>query len=130
MNDMEINRIEHSCMRCQARFTLDEQNCVDGMNCPICGGPIRITGFETETLIVDGEPIKEPALLTIELESETSVPKVFYKGEEITDKVSVSFDWETDTDVMGGLSYAIEHREKGSYPVSNRIERRVKGHSF
>ena len=79
-----------------------------------------------------GFPLElEPeSLLLIELESESSVPKVFYKGEEVTSKVHISFDWDTDTDVMGGLSYAIEHRETGSYPVTNRIERRVKGHSF
>ena len=54
---------------------------------------------------------QEPPLLTIELQDETAVPKVFYDGEEITNKVMVSFDWETRTDEYGGTSYNIEHIE-------------------
>lgn len=70
------------------------------------------------------------SLLVIELENERSVPKVFYKGEEIKLKTSVQFDWDTDTEYMGGLTYAIEHYEHGKVPpVLNRIERRVKGHA-
>ncbi|WP_186578056.1 hypothetical protein [Aquibacillus kalidii] len=35
-------------------------------------------------------------LLTIELDNITSVPRVFYKGDEVKDKVRVKFDWETN----------------------------------
>lgn len=74
--------------------------------------------------------IRKGNLLVIELKDETSVPKVFYKGEEIELKQNISFDWDTDTEFMGGLSYAIEHRVKDiGYPVTNIIERRVKGHA-
>jgi|SRR5690625_417624 len=70
-------------------------------------------------------------LLSIELQDETSVPKVFYKGEEVKLKTNVQFDWDTDTEYMGGLTYAIEHYEHGMVPpVINRIERRVKGHAM
>jgi len=72
--------------------------------------------------------ISKDKLLVIELDNESSVPKVFYKGEEINEKMHISFEWDTDTEYYGGLSYTIEHYEKGSYPVINRIERRVKGH--
>lgn len=69
-------------------------------------------------------------LLMIELEDETSAPKVFYKGEEITHKQNVFLEWDTDTDIMGGLTYSIEHADLGKgYPVTNRIERKVKGHA-
>lgn len=37
-------------------------------------------------------------LIQIELESIDNVPKVFYKGEEITQKIHVSFDWSTQTE--------------------------------
>ena len=46
-------------------------------------------------------------LLTIELQDETSVPKVFYKGKEVTKKVSINFDWTTATDEPSKLSYGI-----------------------
>lgn len=77
-----------------------------------------------------GKP-PEPPLLVIELENESAVPKVFYKGEEINLKCSVLFDWETDTSIPGGLTYAIEHGGLDSMgiPYINRIERRVKGHA-
>ena len=74
---------------------------------------------------------KPVPLLTIELQDETSVPKVFYKGEEIELKQHIFFDWDTDTDEFGGLTYAIEHIDKNKgCPVLNRIERRTKGHAF
>lgn len=72
------------------------------------------------------------SLLTIELEDETSVPKVIYKGEEVTKKVHVGLDWETSTESFaGGLTYSIEHFEfdEMGNPIMNRIERRVKGHA-
>ena len=69
-------------------------------------------------------------LLVIELENETTAPKVFYNGEEITHLVHVGIDWDTATAYSGGLTYAIEHAVIGEgYPVSNRIERRVKSHA-
>jgi hypothetical protein len=37
-------------------------------------------------------------LLVIELNELNGVPKVFYKGEEITKKLHVGFDWHTRTD--------------------------------
>jgi len=36
-------------------------------------------------------------LLAIELETIDSVPKVYYKGEEITGKVHIGFAWATQT---------------------------------
>lgn len=52
-------------------------------------------------------------LLTIELENETSVPKVFYGGKEIEGKVRVSFDWVTRQSKprSGGTEFNIEHIE-------------------
>jgi len=57
---------------------------------------------------------KEP-LLTIELQDETAVPKVFYEGKEITGKVRVSFDWLTNgmEPLSGGTKFNIEHCETG-----------------
>ncbi len=72
-------------------------------------------------------------LLVIELESETAVPKVIYKGKEIKLKRNVFFDWETDGayPTEGGLTYAIEHFERhASLTTINRIERKVKGHAY
>lgn len=72
------------------------------------------------------------SLLVIELEDETSVPKVFYKGEEIKNKQNIFLDWDSETDTdHGGLSYAVEHTDQSKgYPVTNRIERKVKGHAY
>ncbi|MGG3800449.1 hypothetical protein [Metabacillus fastidiosus] len=51
-------------------------------------------------------------LLVIELDDETSVPKVFYKGEELTGKVHIHFDWKTkERPSLGGLSYEIKRAD-------------------
>lgn len=42
------------------------------------------------------------SLLVIQLDKFGDVPKVFYKGEELKGKVSISFDWETKTDKEPG----------------------------
>lgn len=89
--------------------------------------------METILSLADGYDLREgdkQSLLVIELEDESSVPKVFYKGEKIKLKTNIFFDWDTDTDLFGGLTYAIEHYEEGNkFPTLKRIERKVKGHA-
>jgi len=70
--------------------------------------------IDSVTVYADGEPLEEPLLLSIILRDESSVPTVYYKGVEITEKVRVSFDWSTreDTPNSGGIRYNIEHYEK------------------
>lgn len=66
---------------------------------------------------VDGNPIELPEekkapLLQIELDSFGDVPKVFYKGEEITGRVSIRFDWQTEDSVdLTRCSFEIVHCE-------------------
>lgn len=42
----------------------------------------------------------QPQLLRIELDNITSVPRVYYKGMEITKKVRIKFDWQTNDDTL------------------------------
>ncbi|MCM3030373.1 hypothetical protein [Niallia sp. MER 6] len=86
----------------------------------------NVSEIISKHLTVDG--VKKVPLLSIELDEENGVPKVFYKGEEIKLKREISFHWESTTDYnVGGLTYLIEHVEPGC--IVNRIERRVKGHA-
>lgn len=88
---------------------------------------------ETVKALKEVEELKNHNLLVITLEDEASVPKVFYKGEEIQLKKEIYFNWETETEdhFSGGLTYMIEHFETGAVPpATNRIERRAKGHVF
>ncbi|MEC3659225.1 hypothetical protein ABEY13_06390 [Bacillus velezensis] len=51
-----------------------------------------------------------PNLLTIELTDEQSVPRIIYKGEEITNRIAVDFEWRTkDADQCGSTYYRIKH---------------------
>lgn len=108
------------CPSCNQAFLKNTKYNNSGLVCAACKCSVKKTNDKTE----------QAPLLTIELQDESSVPKVFYKGEEVKLKQHVFFDWDTDTDVYGGLSYALEHIVTGEkYPVTNRIERRVKGHA-
>ena len=40
--------------------------------------------------------IENPALIEIKLHEEDGIPVVFYKGEEITNRVKIHFEWNTD----------------------------------
>ncbi|MGD6899328.1 hypothetical protein [Bacillus infantis] len=55
---------------------------------------------------------KQSKLLVIELDSEGSVPRVFYNGEDLQNKVRVFFDWETKSSVPSHTKVKIEHYEK------------------
>lgn len=71
------------------------------------------------------EPIKP--LLVIELESETSVPKVFYQGEEITGRKQIEFGWKTKRgyEGTGGMKIYIEYADKEA--PTTRIEGMERG---
>jgi hypothetical protein len=63
-------------------------------------------------------------LLVIELDEYGSVPRVFYKGEEIKGKVRVLFDWHTKDDKHFGLPHIeIEYADhENDLPVCKAIK--------
>jgi hypothetical protein len=64
--------------------------------------------------------------LLIELDSVTSVPRVFYKGEELTGKVMVNFNWKTQTDrAVASPAIYIKHMEE----VNGRLITNTIGHN-
>ncbi len=86
---------------------------------------------DVKHLLVYDEEDKVIPLLQIELENETSVPKVTYQGKEVRFNRETLFHWETKSDYsMGGLTYTIEHIENvgKQTPSVNRIERRYYDH--
>lgn len=51
-----------------------------------------------------------PNLLTIELTDEQSIPRIVYKGEDITALVAVDFEWRTrDAEQIGSTYFRIKH---------------------
>ncbi|MGP9043357.1 hypothetical protein [Cytobacillus kochii] len=76
--------------------------------------PIRVAGIK----------VKEAPLLQIELDTYGSVPRVFHKGEEITGKVSIDFNWITDEeDLKYGPYIKLVHMSSNSeYPSQRTIE--------
>lgn len=126
----------YKCLDCNTELKVTDRRAQmrDGMTCAVCDGRRFVAGQERITEIAEAakEHLIKNNLLIIALEDETSVPKVFYKGEEVLFKKRISIDWETDTEdeESGGLTYAVEHQEKADYPVTNLIERRVKSHAL
>ncbi len=52
--------------------------------------------------------------LTIELDDIESVPKVTYKGEDITGRIKISFDWESGNETGNSkLNFKINHLMDG-----------------
>src|SRR5699024_1490137 len=96
----------------------------------IAGGCIACPKCNSDLVEVEEERKSKEPLLTIELQDETSVPTVYHKGKEIKLKTNVKFEWEADTDELGGLTYYIEHYERTGVPTLNKIERKIKGHAF
>ncbi|WP_232484461.1 MULTISPECIES: hypothetical protein [Bacillus amyloliquefaciens group] len=63
--------------------------------------------------------LSKPNLLTIELTDEQSIPRIIYKGEEITGRIAVDFEWRTkDADQCGSTYYRIKHtKDSAGSPV-------------
>lgn len=60
----------------------------------------EIGGTSTEELLNDKKP-----LLVIEVDDLNSVPRVYYKGEEIKNKHSIDYEWLTkDSEINSGLN--------------------------
>lgn len=60
-----------------------------------------------------------PNLLTIELTDEQSIPRIVYKGEDITGRIAIDFEWRTrNAEQMGSTYFRIEHaKEISKKPV-------------
>lgn len=141
-NDFK-SKIKRTCLVCDHVGTTYEtkKEHKDIIPCPKCKGSFvdvwekekyasDIKEIEGITINIDARKANPP-LLTIELENESSVPKVFYKGEEVKHKANILFDWDTsDGRSPGGMTYAIDHYEEGKGQlVRNRIERSFRDHA-
>lgn len=58
------------------------------------------------------EEQKKNKYLSIELDELGDVPKVFYKGKEVTNKESINFQWTTRTDIPGRTEIILDYFEK------------------
>lgn len=137
---MEIKqRVE--CIDCRTFVT---GPCLDGVSCPMCGGPTLPKPFTAKEIIVPihidatqvSEMIKELTNITNELKNKeepllqivqsdiNAVPVVLYKGEEIKGRVRVSFDWKTDN--QSGPYIHIEHVDD----ITERINTKIIQHNY
>lgn len=80
--------------------------------------------LEKVKAILNESEQKDEPLLVIELQDESSIPKVLYKGKEITYKIRVSFDWETkrEHEGTGGVRFNVDYfnKETNSFHVIGR----------
>lgn len=60
----------------------------------------------------NGVIIMKEKYLVIELDELGDVPRVFYKGEEITMKEFINFQWQTRTDEIGSTDVIIDYYVK------------------
>ncbi|MDE1424937.1 hypothetical protein [Bacillus licheniformis] len=59
---------------------------------------------------LEAEPLNKQPLLQIELDDIDSVPRVFYKGEKITNRIAIDFEWRTGgADKVGSTYIRIKH---------------------
>lgn len=75
----------------------------------------------------DSETCEQPPLLQIQLDDYGEVPTIFYKGEEITNKVQIEFKWRTaDEKVASKTNIFIKHYEENDgVVVHNTIKKDI-----
>lgn len=129
-----VNRI---CLVCNHKErTAEEDNYSEVCVCPRCNGAFvdtfRIGKYleirtnqevqdEASQFVYGGfSKGKSELLLKIEIENESSYPKVFYKGEEIKNVLFAQLNYESgDEDAFPKYSFDIEHHKKGF--INNRF---------
>jgi len=102
--------VKYECIHCgkSEHIRLGKKDYKEVTRCPRCKGMyVDLWYMAKYRHLKNTNP--EYDFLAIKLLDENSVPRVFYKGEEVFEKVKISFDWETQTDELGGTKIHIEH---------------------
>ncbi|WP_313894692.1 hypothetical protein [Psychrobacillus sp.] len=130
----------YECAWCRCKIQTIKRR-IDGTRCPYCGGNLNriekkvsianvkldLSDSIKELKAIQREAKKATAalkelesiqtresnpLLSIEIESLDNVPKVIYKGEEITGKTNIDFTWETKTLDPGKVEFMVKYYDK------------------
>lgn len=132
--------IKYSCLVCNNALELvPNKDGEEVIVCPECNGAMvdkynlgiyqKRASDDKAYKQVKGDEFVSPAKredhpkhLVIELDTVTSVPRVYYKGEEVDLKQKVTFEWSTKEEGQGsgGLHYIIQSAKRGL--ARNRLE--------
>lgn len=104
------------CMDDLCKWTIETNEELDALRCPVCDGLTNSKSGVLEARIAKDKGLNP--LLAIVVEDMDSVPVVKYKGNTLSGKVSVSYGWDTKSDVDGKHSYNLEY---GSKSEDNRL---------
>ncbi|MCZ6942382.1 hypothetical protein EJ131_17940 [Bacillus mycoides] len=89
--------------------------------CPKCNGAFVDMYKLEKHKQLDSTKANEEPLLQIVLSDINAVPKVIYKGEEIKQKIRISFDWKTNINCQSGSYIHIEHGEADEKSINTKI---------
>ncbi|ENQ3080975.1 hypothetical protein ACEOWG_004307 [Bacillus cereus] len=89
--------------------------------CPKCNGTFVDMWVINKYKQSDDTKGKEEPLLQIMLSDINAVPVVIYKGEEIKQRIRVSFDWTTELNRKSGSYIHIEHGEADEKSINTKI---------
>jgi DNA-directed RNA polymerase subunit RPC12/RpoP len=88
----------YRCPSCDGKRTFDDRiELSDEMRCLRCESVMNdVTSYYKPK--AGAAPVTKPKLLTIELDDLSSIPKVIYNGEDITNRTRIDFSWITRED--------------------------------
>ncbi|MFJ8118843.1 hypothetical protein [Bacillus mycoides] len=89
--------------------------------CPKCNGAFVDVRKLEKHKQCNGIKANEEPLLQIVLSDIDAVPNVIYKGEEIKQKIRISFDWKTNINCQSGSYIHIEHGEADEKSINTKI---------
>lgn len=129
--------MEPTDYHCMNRFcnweVLNTRKLLDGIACPECNGDTvisripkkpRVGGDDAEAVYTDmdaAEVVIPIPLLTITLDDINSVPTVHYRGEEVTKKLDVSFDWKSRSEYFYKTYIRVEHWDDESQGMNTKV---------
>lgn len=101
---MRIIEYSYVCLTCGRVDIFRTQDTLEDVRkCENCGGHSTLNDLTVRSI-----PEPQP-LLSIEVMDMNSVPRVIYKGEDVTGKVSINYEWMTKGASSGTHSYELEY---------------------
>ncbi|MEK4502789.1 hypothetical protein [Bacillus sp. FSL R12-0069] len=116
-----MGNIRRCCLACDYRiktYQALEDEYQEVTVCPKCNGAF-VDMWKLEKYKQSNESV-EP-LLQIVLSDINAVPVVLYKGEEIKQRIRISFDWKTNINRQSGAYIHIEHGEADEKSINTKI---------
>ncbi|MDO3374703.1 hypothetical protein QJ529_18725 [Bacillus paranthracis] len=119
-----MSKVSRCCLACDYQiktYQVPKDEYQEVTVCPKCNGAFVDMFKLGKYKQLDNTKVNEEPLLQIVQSDIDAVPVVLYKGEEIKQRIRISFDWKTNINRQSGAYIHIEHGEADEKSINTKI---------